>query len=74
MKTCEWCAYFMPSSAGARDLTGSCRRNPPVPLTLVQQNALGQPVQSINSIFPPVMPAMSCGEWRADDGPRIAQQ
>lgn len=45
---------------------GCCRKNPPVPLIVVQRGALGQQSTGIQPVFPPVFETDWCGSAAPD--------
>lgn len=47
---------------------GACRKNPPVPISIVTQSPLGQQQVGIQPIFPPVFPHDWCGCGDPKDG------
>ena len=61
---CRNCRYSFRPVAGA---AMHCRRNPPVIAVLIVQNALGQPHQTVQSVFPMVEPTWECGAYETRD-------
>ena len=66
---CKNCAFgeFLPQVLGMQQLgLGCCRKNPPVPLIVVQRGALGQQSTGIQPVFPPVFETDWCGSAAPD--------
>jgi hypothetical protein len=58
MESCDGCEYSSFPDEG-KD-TGECRANPPTPVLVPHQNAMGQVVPMVNAVFPPVTRECYC--------------
>lgn len=63
---CRTCMFWLNENESKQ---GSCRRFPPVPVAVIEQNLLkGTPEMVIKPFFPTMLDFGWCGEWqqRAD--------
>lgn len=59
--SCANCAYQKMSNLGGNPVL-VCRESPPVPIVVIQEGALRQPIQAIQSVWPIIDESMWCGK------------
>lgn len=61
-RACGGCEQSVFVGDGDGD-AGSCHHFPPVPIMVMTQNAIGQPVPMIQPVFAPVFRSDWCAQW-----------
>lgn len=77
---CANCVFYQKEQNAPAEF-GTCHRFPPTPIVLMQEQPPASSLmpdqqrpqisQTVNPFFPPVQPAMWCGEFDAGDDPSI---